>query len=158
MRTAAAYLILALTSGFAFAQTSGNKFDAGNGPGLPVYPKAVLSEHADGRGTVSLTDGTRAHSVAASAYLSQDKPDKVLQFYRDRLKAKGQVVECSGGKNNDVDVQLNDAAFTAPSACHARDFAASGTLLKLISGDEQKIVVVLPHGNGSEIALVSVDP
>jgi len=57
-----------------------------------------------------------------------------------------------------VDVQLDDVAFTDPSACHAENIAAGGTELKLIGHDEQKIVVVLPHGNGSEIALVSVKP
>ena len=158
MKTAVACLLLALASGFVLAQVTASKFDAGNSTGLPVYPKAVLSEHTDGRGTVSLTDGTHAHSVAASAYLSQDKPDRVLQFYRDRLKAKGQIVECSGGKNDDVDVQLNEESLADPSACRAEDFAASGTQLKVISGGEQKIVVVLPHNSGSEIALVSVKP
>jgi len=158
MRTAAICVGLALISGLLFAQTLANRFEAGNSTGLPIYPKAVSSEHADGRGTVSLTDGTNAHRVAANAYLSPDKPDKVLQFYRDRLKGKGQVIECSGGKNNDVDVQLNDVALADPSACHAENFTTNGTLLKLISGDGQKIVVVLPHSNGSEIALVSVKP
>jgi hypothetical protein len=123
-----------------------------------VYPKAVASDHTDGRGTVSLVGGTQAHRLAASAYLSEDKPDKVVQFYRERLKAKGQVVECSGGKNPDVDVQLNDAAFAHPSACNPEDIAAGGMQLKAISDDEQRIVVVLPHGAGSEIALVSVKP
>jgi len=157
MRLAAISLGAALLSAFALAQLPANKFDTANSTGIPVYPRAVSSEHADGRGTVSLVDGT-AHRVAANAYFSQDKPDKVLQFYRDRLKGKGQVIECSGGKNEEVDVQLDDVAFTDPSACHAENIAAGGTELKLIGHDEQKIVVVLPHGNGSEIALVSVKP
>lgn len=158
MRLTVICLGLALVSVFTLAQTPVNRFDAGNSSGLPVYPQAVSSEHSDGRGTVSLVDSTQAHRLAAGAYISQDKPEKVLQFYRDRLKGHGQLVECSGGTNNDVDVQLNDAAFADPSACHAENFATGGTQLKVMAGGEQKIVVVLPHGNGSEVALVSVKP
>jgi hypothetical protein len=81
----------------------------------------------------------------------------VLQFYRDRLKKSGgPVVECTGGTNHDVDVELDAAAFADPSACSPDHFAASGTELKVSSNGEQRIVVVLPHGSGSEIALVSV--
>jgi len=141
-----------------FAQSTGAKFDSGNTTKIAVYPKAVASEHTDGRGTVSLVDGAQVHRLAASAYLSTDKPDKVLQFYRDRLRSEGQLVECSGGKNRTVDVELNDEVFADPSKCRSESFAAGGTQLKVINADQQKIVVVLPHGNGSEIALVSVKP
>ena len=141
-----------------FAQSPGAKFDSGNTTGIWVYPKAVTSEHTDGRGTVSLVDGAQVHRLAASAYLSTDKPAKVLQFYRDRLKTEGQLVECSGGKNTTVDVELNDEVFADPSKCRGESFAAGGTELKVLNSDQQKIVVVLPHGNGSEIALVSVKP
>jgi hypothetical protein len=147
-----------LMSGLACAQTiaSADRFNGGNSTGIPIYPKAVASEHSDNRGTVSMSDTSQAHSVAANAYFSAEKPERVLQFYRDRLKASGAVVECSGGTNTMVDVQLDDAAFANPSTCNADDFAASGTELKVINSGEQKIVVVLPHGSGSEIALVSV--
>ena len=158
MRLAAICLGSALASTLIFAQSPADKFDSGNRTGLPVYPSAVSSEHTDGRGTVSLVDKMQAHRLAASAYVPDDKPDKVLQFYRDHLKSKGPVVECDGGKNEDVDVQLNGAAFANPSICHPENIAHGGTQLKLVMDDEQKIVVVLPHGNGSEIALVSVKP
>lgn len=142
--------------GFAQMSGSSDRFNGGNSTGIPVYPKAMASDHSDGRGTVSMDDKSEVHRLAASAYFSADKPDKVLQFYRERLKTSGQVTECSGGQNSMVDVQLNEAAFANPSACNAEDFAASGTELKVNSSGEQKIVVVLPQGSGSEIALVSV--
>jgi hypothetical protein len=146
-----------LLSTVVFGQMPGpERFNSGNSTGLPVYPRAVASEHSDDRGTVSMTDNSQVHRVAANAYVSADRPDKVLQFYRARLKASGDVTECTGGTNASVDVQLDEAAFANPSACNADDFAASGTELKLNKNGEQKIVVVLPHGSGSEIALVSV--
>ena len=146
-----------LLGGLTFAQQgAAGRFDGGNSTGIPVYPKAAPSEHNDGRGTVSMSDQSEVHRVAASAYISSDKPDKVLQFYRGRLKASGTVVECFGGKNTAVDVQLDEAAFANPSECNADDFAALGTELKINNDGEQRIVVVLPHGAGSEIALVSV--
>ena len=36
--------------------------------------------------------------------------------------------------------------------------AAGGTLLKIVSGATQRIVVVLPQGDGSEISLFTVRP
>ena len=151
-------LAMLLLAGLASGQAIGSagRFNSGNSTGLPLYPKAVASEHTDDRGTVSMTDSSQVRKLAAGAYLSTDKPELVLQFYRERLKNMGQVVECTGGANNIVDVQLNDAAFENPSACNTEDFAASGTELKVVNNGEQKIVVVLPHGSGSEIALVSV--
>jgi len=149
-------LLLAAICSFGQPQDSARKFDSGNSTGLPVYPKAIASEHTDDRGTVSLVDGAQAHRIAANAYISADKPEKVLQFYRERLKSYGQVVECSGGENRTVDVLLNDAEFANPTPCHGSEFAANGTELKVIGNSEQRIVVVLPHENGSEIALVKV--
>ena len=152
-----ATLLLASTLGFGQPQqTPANKWADGNSTGIPVYPKAIASEHTDDRGTVSLVEGAQAHRLAANAYISADKPEKVLQFYRERLKSYGQVVECSGGENRTVDVELNDAEFANPAPCRGSEFAANGTELKVIGSSEQRIVVVLPHGNGSEIALVSV--
>lgn len=153
-------LALSLLNGFAFSQViaSADRFNTGNSTGLPLYPGAVASEHTDDRGTVSMTDSSQVRKLAAGAYLSNDKPEQVLQFYRERLKSMGQVVECTGGANTIVDVQLNDAAFENPSACNTEDFAASGTELKVVNNGEQKIVVVLPHRSGSEIALVNVKP
>jgi beta-lactamase regulating signal transducer with metallopeptidase domain len=125
---------------------------------IPRYPKSIATEHRDGRGTASVIDGAQVSRLAASNYVSSDRPDKVLQFYRDRLKRYGEVVECTGGTNSKVDVQLNDTAFAAPSACRASEFAHGGTELKVGRTGEQRIVVVLPQSHGSEIALVTYTP
>jgi hypothetical protein len=146
------FLVFALS--FAQAQ---RQFDSGNHTGLPVYPNAKVREGGK-RGTVSLTAGGTAHRLAATKYVSQDSPEKVLQFYRAQLKSLGNTIECTGGKNLQVDVQLTDASLSDSSACNAADFAAGGTELKVISNGEQRIVVLSPQGRGTEIALVRVKP
>lgn len=122
--------------------------------GIPVYPNAVAGDHDDGRGTVSLADGVHVRQLAAGAYFSADKPERVLAFYRDRLKSMGQVVECTGGKNTRVDVYVTQSALADISACRSSEFAAGGTELKVDGSGDEHIVVVTPHRNGTEIALV----
>ena len=125
--------------------------------GMPVYPRATEFEHQDGRGTVSLTGGGHVHQLQAGAYLSRDNPEKILQFYRERLNNYGQVIECANGANTQVDVELNDASLRKPSACRPNEFAAGGRELK-VDGRERRIVVALPHDTGAEIALVRYEP
>ena len=124
------------------------------GIGIPVYPNAVAGDHTDGRGTVSLVEGAHVHHLAAAAYFSQDEPAKVLEFYRDRLKSYGRVIECAGGTNSKVDVQVDEDALANPAACRRETFAQNGTELKVIKAGDEHIIVVQPHGSGSEIALV----
>jgi len=121
--------------------------------GIAVYPRAVAGDHTDGRGTVSLV-GAHVHSLAATAYFSDDRPEKVLEFYRDHLASYGQVLECTGGRNTKVDVELNEESLTDPRACRSGDFADGGTELKVMSPEGERIVVVRPRASGSEIALV----
>ena len=128
------------------------------GIGIPIYPNAVAGDHPDGRGTVSLTDSVHVHRLAAAAYFSQDEPAKVLAFYRDRLKSDGELIECPGGSNSRVDVQVDQEAIANPAACKGENFAQNGTELKVSKAGDQRIVVVQPHGSGSEIALVRLDP
>jgi beta-lactamase regulating signal transducer with metallopeptidase domain len=125
---------------------------------VPTYPNAIATEHRDGRGTVSLIDGAQVQRLVASAYVSSDRPEKVLQFYRHELKSYGEVIECGGGTNGKVDIQLNESALADPSACRASEFAKDGTEFKVGSRGEQRIVVVLPYAHGSEIALVRYTP
>ena len=150
------YLSLFLGCAFALAQGQ-SRFNGGNGTGLPIYPKAKPREGGE-RGTVSLTAGATARRLAATKYLSQDSPQKVLQFYRTRLKDFGSPIECAGGKNTEVAVQLTDASLAAASECNGDNFAAGGTELKVVSNGEQRIVVLTPLAHGTEIALVSVKP
>jgi beta-lactamase regulating signal transducer with metallopeptidase domain len=126
--------------------------------GMPLYPGATVLEHSDGRGTVSLIRGAHVHQLQASSYLSRDNPQKVLQFYRDRLRNYGPVVECAGGTNPQVDFELDEASLRDPSVCRSSEFGAGGTEIKVDGSDDRRVVVTLPHEAGSEIALVRYQP
>jgi hypothetical protein len=138
----------------AFGQTDGKRAEERE---LPVYPNAkVMDDHPDGRSTLALKS-LHGYSSGAS-YSSSDSPKQVLDFYRGRLKELGQVVECHNGTNKKVDLQVDEKVTAHPGNCYPESFAAGGTLLKAVKGATQAIVVVLPQGEGSEIALFTVRP
>ena len=67
-------------------------------------------------------------------------------------------MECQNGTNKKGNLQVDDKVTAHPSNCYPENFAAGGTLLKAVNGATQKIVVVLPQGNGSEFSLFVVGP
>jgi beta-lactamase regulating signal transducer with metallopeptidase domain len=129
-------------------------FDDASALGIPLYPGSTSFEHSDGRGTVSLIGGAQVQHLQASAYISNDAPSRVLEFYRERLKSYGQIIECTGGTNPNVDVELDKVSLSDLSTCRANSFAAGGTELKVGTAGDGRIVVALPRAAGSEIALV----
>lgn len=140
------------------AVATSNSWNETAGFHLPVYPHAVAIEHRDGRGTVSLIGGAHVRSMRAEAYLSRDKMNKVLPFYRQQMKQYGKVIECAGGANDRVDVRLDPDSIAHPAVCRADEFAADGTELKVVDGAARLVIVVRSDDQGSEIALVSYTP
>jgi hypothetical protein len=124
---------------------------------LPAYPNAKpMDRHPDGRYTLMLK--ALHGSASGASYSSPDRPQQVLEFYRDRMKLLGEVVECQNGTNKKGDLQVDEKVTAHPTNCYPENFAAGGTLLKSVSGATQRIVVVLPQGDGSEISLFTVRP
>src|SRR6202789_4468642 len=90
----------------------GNDADARKA-GLPLYPGARL-HHDDDKGkdndssTANLSLFTEAFGIklVIAKYDSSDAPGKVLDFYRDKLKKFGTVLECHtrehGGTHADI--------------------------------------------------------
>jgi hypothetical protein len=117
--------------------------------GLPVYPGAILSrDQADGNpegATVSI--GTRWFGlhVAAAEYQSGETPERILDFYRGRMRAFGDVTECRG----EVDFK------NGRPECRSKPRSSD---VQLLAGTEQRhrIVSVKPRGDGTEFALVSI--
>ena len=126
---------------------------------LPAYPNAKpMDRHPDGRYTLMLK--ALHGSASGASYSSPDRPQQVLEFYRDRMKRLGEVVECQNGTNKKGDLLVDEKVTGHLSAgnCYPENFAAGGTLLRTVTGATQRIVVVLPQGDGSEISLFTVRP
>jgi hypothetical protein len=90
----------------AFAQDSDFKLDVhANGHatagkiGLPAYPGANLYEDKDSSSAdLGLVLNSIHFDLMAVNYITNDTPEKVLDFYRKPLARYGDVLECSHGK------------------------------------------------------------
>jgi hypothetical protein len=60
--------------------------------GVPIYPGAATEVDSF---AMRLTPADRARLVKAVMYTTDDTPDKVIRFYKDRLTGKTQVLESS---------------------------------------------------------------
>jgi hypothetical protein len=115
--------------------------------GLPVYPGAtIVRERGEAESAnVDVSAFGVGVKVAAGKFESADGTDKVLAFYRDAMRSYGPVTECDG----EVDFE-GDRAVCKPSS--------GGREKQLVVGREgdQRVVVVKPRGDGSEINVVHV--
>jgi hypothetical protein len=134
--------------------------------GLPLYPGAKLkSDDKDNHNQANLALFTEAFGMKllVASYVSSDSPDKILDFYRDKLKRYGKVLECHTDKHGgDVDVHEDDKKDSKSSGNKELkcDDNNSGpvTELKVGTEDDQHIVAVDPGdaAKGSTFALVYV--
>lgn len=134
--------------------------------GLPLYPGARQvtrdNDHDSNAANVNIAVGDFALKVVAIKFESDDAPDKVLTFYRDKVKAygaNGKYLECHG-----LDVEVNGGGFSSHDdddakelTCGKNEHHGDSTELKAGTPDRQHIVSVKPKGNGSEFALVYVN-
>lgn len=124
--------------------------------GLPVYPGArrVPNENNDSSAAnVNISSGFFGLKVVAIKFDSDDSPDKVLGFYRDKVKAYGGTfLECQG-TNLEVTTNGNDEKELT---CGTHSGRGDAVELKAGTPSHQHIVSVKPHGSGSEFALVYV--
>jgi hypothetical protein len=139
----------------------GNDADARKA-GLPLYPGARLRHDEDNGEALNLgvlTDAFGMKLVVAK-YDSEDAPGKVVDFYRERLKKYGKVLECRTSKHDGgahVDVNDNDDQRSKELKCDG-DNTGPVTELKVGTADSQHIVAIEPHDgrSGSSFALVYV--
>jgi hypothetical protein len=134
--------------------------------GLPLYPGARLKNGDDkdgdsNRANLSLFTDAFGIKLVVANYNSDDAPAKVIDFYRDKLKRYGKVLECHTQKEaDDVDVNNDDdkdSDKNKPLKCEGNN---TGPVTELKAGtvDDQHVVAVLPGeaGKGSAFALVYV--
>ena len=167
-------LALALT---AFAQDSGNQnrnldihssvgdLHAGNDAdakkvGLPLYPGSRPKSDDENNNQANLSLFTEAFGMklVVAGYESDDAPEKVIAFYRDKLKKFGKVLECHSDKHGGG-VEVNDDAKDSKETKELKCEENSGpvTELKVGTSDNQHIVAIDPGSSkGSTFALVYV--
>lgn len=128
--------------------------------GLPLYPGAHLrpdEPDSDALNFGVLTESFGVKLVIAK-YGSDDAPNKVVDFYREKLKKYGKVLEChtsehSGSAHADVDDQKQQPSKELK--CEG-DNTGPVTELKVGTEDNEHVVAIEPShtGKGTIFALV----
>jgi hypothetical protein len=130
--------------------------------GLPVYPAARLKQNDDGKNSANIGIATAAFGMKLVVvnYDSDDSPDKLIAYYRDKLKKYGKVLECHS-REHGGDIHVNsgkdDSNGSKEVKCEG-DNTGDVVELKVGTEDHQHMVSVEPsaRGNGSTFALIYV--
>jgi hypothetical protein len=128
--------------------------------GLQLYPGARLRHDKDDSNAVNLGLFTEAFGMklVVAKYESDDAPSKVVDYYRERLKKYGKVVECHTHEHDgDVHTDINDDKnFNSKELKCEGDNTGPVTELKVGTEDNQHIVAIGPNEarSGSTFALV----
>ena len=141
----------------------GNDADARKA-GLPLYPGARPRRDKDDSDPVNLGLLTEAFGfkIVVAKYESDDAAGKVIDFYRDKLKKYGKVLEChthehGGGAHTDFDDDKDSDSKKKELKCDG-DNTGPVTELKVGREDNQHVVAIEPRDGhaGSTFALVYV--
>jgi hypothetical protein len=132
--------------------------------GLPLYPGARPKRDKD-NDPVNLGIFTEAFGfkIVVAKYESDDAPGKVIDYYRDRLKKYGKVLEChtkehGGNAHADFDDDKDkDSKGSKELKCEG-DNTGPVTELKVGREDNQHVVAIEPTDGhtGSTFALLYV--
>lgn len=137
-----------------FASLNVNTDANANDTGLPVYPGARRkpgNESDRHAANVNIATGVFGLKLAVVQFESDDAPEKVLAFYRDKMKVfGGSFLEC---RDSYVDIDPNEH----PDELRCGKGHDHGAVeLKAGTKERQHVVAVKPRGGGSEFALVYV--
>ena len=131
--------------------------------GLPLYPGARLKsdDKDNSQANLSLLTEAFGMKLVVANYVSDDAPAKVIDFYRDKLKKYGKVLECHSQKHGgDIDVHdgkdSKDGMDSKELKCD--DNSGPVTELKVGTENNQHVVAIEPRdsGKGATFALVYV--
>jgi len=127
--------------------------------GLPLYPGAHLKADNESRNQANLSVLTEAFGMklVVANYDSDDAPAKIIDFYRDKLKKYGKVLECHSKKHGgDVEVHEGDKDSKDSKELKCDENSGPVTELKVGTEDNEHIVAVEPRdaSKGSSFALV----
>ncbi|MGA8762574.1 MAG: hypothetical protein WB562_06755 [Candidatus Sulfotelmatobacter sp.] len=139
----------------------GNDADARKA-GLPLYPGARLRHDEENSNALNLGVVTEAFGMklVVAKYDSDDAPGKVIDYYRERLKKYGRVLECHTSEhdgNAHVQVHEGDGKDSKELKCEGGN-TGPVTELKVGTENNQHVVAIEPNdaGKGSTFAVVYV--
>jgi hypothetical protein len=125
--------------------------------GIPIYPGATPrpsegdNQH---RANVNISAMGFGVKVIANEYVTSDSPDKVKDFYLDKLKRFGNVLECNGtGEGGGHQGDWNDEA-DKPVSCGKGK--GPGWELKTGTEHNQHLVAINPDGSGTRFGTVLI--
>jgi len=138
----------------------GNDADARK-TGLPLYPGARLKSDNESNGNANLSVLTEAFGMklVVAKYDSDDVPAKIVDFYREKLRKYGKVLECHTQRHGgDVEVHDDSKGSEDSKALKCDEDSGPVTELKVGTEDDQHIVAIEPRdaSKGSTFALVYV--
>jgi len=139
---------------------AGNDADARKA-GLPLYPGARLRHDEENSSAANLSLFTDAFGVklVIAKYDSDDAPVKIIDFYRDKLKKYGKVIECHTREHGGAHADINDddKEQSKELKCEG-DNTGPVTELKVGTENHQHVVAIEPNqtGKGANFALVYV--
>jgi hypothetical protein len=139
----------------------GNDADARK-VGLPVYPGARLKRDDDNNNAVNLGLLTEAFGIklVVASYESDDAPAQIVEYYRDKLRKYGKVLEChthkhGGDVDADADNDKDDGQHSKPLKCEG-DNSGPVTELKVGTEDNQHVVAIEPRDGGKRATFALV--
>ncbi|MHB8217137.1 MAG: hypothetical protein ACYDDS_13765 [Candidatus Sulfotelmatobacter sp.] len=125
--------------------------------GLPLYPGAVPKREKDNDPiNFGILTESFGFKIVVAKYDSDDAPDKIISYYRERLKKYGKVLECHTRQHGgDSHAEVNDDDHSKELKCEG-DNTGPVTELKVGTDDNQHVVAVEPREghSGSTFALV----
>jgi len=128
--------------------------------GLPLYPGARLRRDEENSSALNLGVLTEAFgmTLVVARYETDDASGKVIDFYRERLKKYGKVMECHTREHGaDAHAEDNNDKHSSELKCEG-DNTGPVTELKVGTEDNQHVVAVEPDEgrSGSIFTLVYV--
>ncbi len=129
--------------------------------GVPLYPGARLKasdDHNNDQANLSILTEAFGMKLVVANYVSDDAPSKVIDFYRDKLKRYGKVLECHSHKQGaSIEANEGDKDSSKSKDLKCEDDSGPVTELKVGTEDNQRIVAVEPGDDkGTHFALVYV--
>ena len=139
----------------------GNDADARK-MGLPLYPGARLKRDDDNQNAVNLGLLTEAFGIklVVASYESDDAPAQVVEYYREKLRKYGKVLECHTHKHGgDVHADAYDDKdsdqHSKPVKCEG-DNSGPVTELKVGTEGNQHVVAIEPRDGGKRATFALV--